>query len=151
MHIEPDFQNDLEAARKKAKEEGKPVLVDYTGWTCVNCRKMEENVWIVPEVARILKEEVVLLSLYTDDRSEIPAAQQRTETLEGGSTIKIKRLGDEWKYKEAKDHGTIAQPFYCFEDFEGNLILKEGVGYDPDPQFFIDFLEKGLEKFNSSY
>tara|TARA_B100000768_G_scaffold181949_1_gene207657 strand:- start:3732 stop:5723 length:1992 start_codon:yes stop_codon:yes gene_type:complete len=151
LHIEPDFQNDLEAARKKAKEEGKPVLVDYTGWTCVNCRKMEENVWIVPEVARILKEEVVLLSLYTDDRSEIPAAQQRTETLEGGSTIKIKRLGDEWKYKEAKDHGTIAQPFYCFEDFEGNLILKEGVGYDPDPQFFIDFLEKGLEKFNSSY
>jgi len=145
LHVEPMFQNDLQAAQEKARETGKPILVDYTGWTCVNCRRMEENVWIVPEIAKILTDEVILVSLYTDDRSEIPEEQKRTETLAEGSTIKIKRLGDEWKFKEARDHGTIAQPYYCFETPEGELILPRGIGYDPDPDLFLEYLKKGLK------
>ena len=146
LHVEPRFKNDLEAAQEVSVEEGKPVLVDYTGWTCVNCRRMEENVWVVPEIAQILRDKVILVSLYTDDLTEIPESQKRRVDLEGGSSLKIKNLGDEWKLKQALNHNTLAQPFYAFEDGNGELIIPEGIGYGSgDPEDFLAFLKKGLK------
>ena len=146
LHVEPRFKNDLEAAQEASVKEGKPVLVDYTGWTCVNCRRMEENVWVVPEIAEILREEVILVSLYTDDLTEIPDTQKRRVELEGGSSLKIKNLGDEWKLKQALNHNTLAQPFYAFEDERGELIIPEGIGYGSgDSDDFLGFLRKGLK------
>jgi len=150
LHVEPMFKNDLEAAQAKSKEENKPVLIDYTGWTCVNCRRMEENVWVVPEVAEILRNEVILVSLYTDDLTDIDESKKRKAKLNDGNTLKIKNLGDEWKLKQANNHNTLAQPFYAFEDEKGNLIVPEGIGYGSgDPNDFIEFLEKGLKAFKS--
>jgi len=150
LHVEPMFKNDLEAAQAKSKEENKPVLIDYTGWTCVNCRRMEENVWVVPEVAEILRNEVILVSLYTDDLTDIDESKKRKAKLNDGNTLKIKNLGDEWKLKQANNHNTLAQPLYAFEDEKGNLIVPEGIGYGSgDPNDFIEFLEKGLKAFKS--
>ncbi len=144
-HVEARF-TDYDEGLAAAKAEGKPMLLDFTGWACVNCRKMEEQVWPNAEVARILNEEVVLVSLYVDERKELPESEQRVETY-GGKDFKIRNVGNKWSYLQASRFDRNAQPFYVMLDHQENQI-GGSAGYDPDPELFIDFLNEGLNAFH---
>jgi thiol:disulfide interchange protein DsbD len=99
-------------------------------------------------VVRYLTEEAVLVSLYVDERKALPESEQRVEQF-GGKDFKVRTVGNKWTYLQASRFGTNAQPFYVMLDHNGEA-LGEGVGYDPDPQKFIDFLEAGFGRFESS-
>jgi len=144
-HVKARF-TDYDEGLAAAKAEGKPMLLDFTGWACVNCRKMEEQVWPNAEVARILNEEVVLVSLYVDERKELPESEQRVETY-GGKDFKIRNVGNKWSYLQASRFDRNAQPFYVMLNHEENQI-GGSAGYDPDPELFIDFLNEGLNAFH---
>ena len=136
---------DYDEGMKAAVETGKPVVLDFTGWACVNCRKMEEQVWPNPRVMEILENEVVLVSLYVDERVSLPEEEQSEEQY-GGKTFKIKTVGNKWSYMQASQFNTNSQPFYVMLDHDGTT-LGEGVGYDPDASKFVEFLESGLAAF----
>ena len=143
-HIEAQY-HDYEEGMAAAKEQGKPVLLDFTGWACVNCRKMEEQVWPDSEVSRILTEEVVLVSLYVDERTKLPEDEQRKEEY-GGKEFNIRTIGNKWSYLQASKFNRNAQPFYVMVDHDGNQV-GGSAGYDSDPQLFIDYLHDALKKF----
>jgi thiol:disulfide interchange protein DsbD len=143
-HVEARF-DDYEEGLAAARAENKPMVLDFTGWACVNCRKMEEQVWSNPEVADILTNEVVLVSLYVDDRKELPESEHRVEKY-GGKDFRIKTVGNKWSYLQASRFNRNAQPFYVMIDHDGNHI-GGSAGYDPDAEVFIDFLEDGLNEF----
>ena len=143
-HVEARF-DDYEEGLAAARAEGKPMLLDFTGWACVNCRKMEEQVWSDPEVARILTEDVVLVSLYVDDRKALPEAEHRVEQY-GGKDFRIRSVGNKWSYLQASRFNRNAQPFYVMIDHDGEHI-GGSAGYDPDADVFIDFLKEGLAEF----
>jgi len=125
-----------------AAEVGKPALVDFTGWACVNCRKMEERVWGEPEVLEILKNEVVLISLYVDERADLPMEEQYTSTMTGK---KIRTVGNKWSDLQIEKYKVNAQPFYAIVDATGNDLVQP-VGYTPDVQEYADWLRSALEK-----
>ncbi|MBV41661.1 MAG: thiol:disulfide interchange protein [Crocinitomicaceae bacterium] len=143
-HVEARF-TDYEEGMAAAIAEGKPLALDFTGWACVNCRKMEEQVWSDSGVAEILENDVVLVSLYVDERKALPENEQDEEVY-GGKAFKIKTVGNKWSYLQASRFNTNSQPFYVLLDHDGQP-LSEGVGYDPDPEKFIAFLDKGIQKF----
>ena len=143
-HVEARF-DDYEEGLATARAEGKPMLLDFTGWACVNCRKMEEQVWSDPEVARILTEDVVLVSLYVDDRKALPESEHRVEQY-GGKDFRIRSVGNKWSYLQASRFNRNAQPFYVMIDQAGEHI-GGSAGYDPDADVFIDFLKEGLAEF----
>ena len=143
-HVEARF-DDYDEGLAAAQAEGKPMLLDFTGWACVNCRKMEEQVWSHPEVARILTQDVVLVSLYVDDRTSLPEEEHRVEEY-GGKDFRIRTIGNKWSYLQASRFDRNAQPFYVMIDHDGNHI-GGSAGYDPDSEVFIDFLEEGLFEF----
>lgn len=145
-HVEPHYM-DYNEALAAAQAEGKPLLIDFTGWACVNCRKMEEQVWPNTAVASILRDQVILVSLYVDERTQLPESEQG-EGEYGGKQFKIKTIGNKWSYFQAQQFHTNSQPFYVMVDHEGKQIGGQA-GYDPDPQKFIDFLEEGLAAFKS--
>ena len=125
------------------------MILDFTGWACVNCRKMEEQVWPNAEVVRYLTEETVLVSLYVDERKALPEDEQRMEQF-GGKDFRVRTVGNKWTYLQASRFGTNAQPFYVMLDHNEEPLGK-GVGYDPDVQKFVDFLESGLKTFKASH
>ena len=143
-HVEAKYQ-DLDEAMEEAKRENKPVLIDFTGWACVNCRKMEETIWPVDEVAAILNDKVILVSLYVDDRNLLPEEEHRVETY-GGKEFKIKTIGNKWTYLQASKYNVNAQPYYVMLDHDGNQ-LGGSASYDVDPNKFISFLKEGLRAF----
>ena len=143
-HVEARFR-DYDEGLAAAKAEGKPVILDFTGWACVNCRKMEEQVWPNPEVVRYLTEETVLISLYVDERKALPESEQRVEQF-GGKDFRVRTVGNKWTYLQASRFGTNAQPFYVMLDHDGEA-LGDGVGYDPDVDKFVAFLKEGLQEF----
>ena len=110
-HVEARF-DDYEEGLAAAEAEGKPMLLDFTGWACVNCRKMEEQVWSDAEVASKLTEDVVLVSLYVDDRTALPEDEHRVEKY-GGKDFRIKTIGNKWSYLQASRFDRNAQPFYA--------------------------------------
>ena len=109
-----DYEEGLAAARA----EGKPMILDFTGWACVNCRKMEEQVWPDATVAEYLSDKAVLVSLYVDERKALPEDQQRVEQF-GGKDFRIRTVGNKWTYLQASRFGTNAQPFYVMIDHDG--------------------------------
>ncbi|MES2836772.1 MAG: cytochrome c biogenesis protein CcdA [Bacteroidota bacterium] len=137
--------HDYDEALKAAKETGKPLLIDFTGKACVNCRKMEAKVWTVPEVDKRLRNDVILVSLYVDDKRELPKEEQREEKL-GNKTFKIKTIGNKWSYLQAVRYQTNSQPQYVLLDHNEKL-LNQPTGYDPDVQKYIDWLEFGKKEF----
>jgi thiol:disulfide interchange protein DsbD len=143
-HVEAMY-TDYEEGLAAAREAGKPVLLDFTGWACVNCRKMEEQVWPDKEVGQILTQDVILVSLYVDERTDLPESERRVETY-GGKDFKIKTVGNKWSYMQAAQFNTNSQPFYVMVDHDGNQIGGTA-GYDPDPEKFIAFLKRGLKAF----
>lgn len=143
-HIHAKY-TDYEEGLAAAKAEGKPMLVDFTGWACVNCRKMEETIWPNEQVADILLNKVVLVSLYVDERTQLPESEQRVDKI-GDKEFKIKTIGNKWTHLQASRYNINAQPYYVMLDHEENQ-LGGSAQYDTDPQVFIDFLEKGLSLF----
>lgn len=147
------FQDDVkihpvtnyEEALALGKKEGKPVLIDFTGWACVNCRKMEENVWTDPEVFLRLKEKFVLVSLYVDDRKPLPENEQYTSKFSGK---KIKTVGNKWSDMQAMYFNSNTQPFYVIISPEEKLLTPP-VGYTPEKKEYLRFLDCGLEAMKS--
>jgi thiol:disulfide interchange protein DsbD len=137
---------DLDAGLAHAKKVNKPVMIDFTGHACVNCRKMEEHVWPDPAVYSLLNEEYVLISLYVDDRMDLPAAEQITVSQPGGTTRKLRTIGNKWSHLQTSYFQTNSQPYYALLTSEGELLNKP-VAYTPDPLTFAEFLRCGIEAF----
>lgn len=138
--------NDFDGGMKKAKQLSKPVMLDFTGWNCVNCRKMEENVWPEKEIYDLLSREYVLISLYCDDREELPENLRYTNELGDD----IENVGDLWKDFQRKYYGKISQPWYVLVDPDGRL-LAEPLGYTPDKAMYKAYLEEGICRFDKRY
>jgi thiol:disulfide interchange protein len=143
-HVEAHF-TDYDEAMAAAIESGKPLLLDFTGWACVNCRKMEEQVWSDERVAKILNEDLILVSLYVDDRTKLPKSQWRMEEY-GGKEFHIRNIGKKWSYLQASQFDRNAQPYYVLVDHEGRQI-GGSAGYDPNPEVFLEYLNDALTKF----
>lgn len=139
--------NDYEAGLAYAKEVGKPIMLDFTGWGCVNCRKMEENVWKDPRVHERLAENVVLISLYVDERTELPASEQHVSELTGR---KIKNVGNKWSEFEEVNYGEVSQPLYVILGHDDLKPLVEKNAYNLDVDAYVDWLDRGVEAFNAS-
>ena len=137
---------DFDEGVAAAKEQGKPIILDFTGWACVNCRKMEEQVWSEPEVYDILRNEYILISLYVDDREALPENEQFNYQKPGGGVKHIETVGDKWATFQTLNFRNNSQPFYVLLDHDINL-LAQPVGYTPDADEYYDWLETGLKKF----
>lgn len=148
--LEANVINDYSKALQLAKEQHKPILIDFTGWACVNCRKMEENVWTQPDVYNYIHENYILVSLYVDDRQNLPAEQRimnyKTRT---GDTKDIITIGDKWATFEAENFNQTTQPLYCVLDTEQRL-LNNPVGYTPDAKEYLKWLQCGKETFDKN-
>lgn len=141
--------NDLDEARAYALEAGKPLLLDFTGWGCVNCRKMEEEVWSRPEVRQRLAEDVVLVSLYVDERTPLAERDQRVSETTGK---KIKTIGQKWGDLQAQYFNANAQPYYVLMDpaVEAPAAINGHTAYDPNPAVFLNWLDAGLKTFQAA-
>ena len=135
--------HDLDKGLAYAKEQNKPVMLDFTGITCVNCRKMEEQVWVEDKIFDVLNNDLVLISLYVDDREELPKEEQYESELTGNT---IKTYGQKWLEYQQLNYNTNAQPLYVIKDTEGN-DLNESVGYTPNADEYFEWLQKGVENF----
>ena len=135
--------HDYETGMQYAKEANLPVLLDFTGWACVNCRKMEEQVWSDPHVLEMLKNEYVLISLYVDEKTKLPEAEQYVSPTTGK---KIKTVGNKWSDMQIREYGTNAQPYYVVLDHNENQ-LHEHAAYDPDIPKYEEWLERGIKLF----
>jgi thiol:disulfide interchange protein len=136
--------HDYEMALAYAKEVKKPLMVDFTGWSCVNCRKMEDNVWVDPRVLERLNNDYVLVSLYVDDKTALPEAEKRVSKTTGN---KIKSIGNKWSDMQTERFGTNSQPYYVLLDAQEQM-LNRPTGYDPDIDKFIAFLDEGKKAFS---
>lgn len=134
---------DYEKGMAYAQEQNKPVLLDFTGFACVNCRKMEEHVWSETNVLNLLKNEVVLISLYVDSPEKLPENEQYISETTGK---KIKTIGNKWSDFQIEKYQANAQPYYIVLDNEGNS-LNTPVGYTPDVQEYEDWLKQGITKY----
>ncbi|WP_148311398.1 protein-disulfide reductase DsbD family protein [Nonlabens marinus] len=133
------FDN-YEAGLEYAQEVGKPALIDFTGWACVNCRKMEERVWGEPEVLDLLKNEIVLISLYVDEREDLPTGEQYISNVTGK---KIRTIGNKWSDLQIEKYQVNAQPFYALVDADGNDLVAP-IGYTPDVSEYANWLKSAL-------
>jgi thioredoxin-related protein len=133
---------DYEKGVAYAKSVRKPILLDFTGFACVNCRKMEDYVWSKPEILSILKKEVVLISLYVDDKRELPANEQYVSKETGKE---IKTVGNKWSDFQITHYKANAQPYYIVLDTEGKK-LNEAIGYTPDTAEYENWLKSGISK-----
>ncbi len=141
-----DAYKSYEAGLKAAKMQNKPLLLDFTGWACVNCRKMEEQVWSIPEVNSLIKEKYILVSLYVDDREELPTTTQFNYLKSSGRVKKIKTIGDKWATFQTLNFKNNSQPYYILLDTNGQL-LNAPIGYTPNVNEYTAWLQKGLENF----
>ena len=140
--VHPRFK-DYEQGMAAAKAEGKPVLIDFTGFGCVNCRKMEAAVWTDPQVADKLNNDFVLISLYVDDKQPL---DHPIEIVENGKKRTLRTIGDKWSYLQRSKFGANAQPFYVIIDNEGKP-LAGSYSYDENIDRYLEFLNKGLGNY----
>lgn len=141
--VHPRFK-DFEAGMAAARLEGKPVMIDFTGFGCVNCRKMEAAVWTDAKVADILNNKYVLISLYVDDKTPLP--QQMEVTENDGTKRTLRTVGDKWSYLQRYKFGSNTQPFYVLVDDNGKPLTGSR-SYDEDINEYVEFLQKGLDNF----
>lgn len=133
--VEPQF-TDFNEALRSSDITGKPILIDFTGYGCVNCRKMEASVWTDPRVSDIINDKYILVSLFVDDKTPLKKA---VSIDENGARIKIRTVGDKWSLLQRYKFGANAQPFYVIIDSKGKLI-KGPYTFDPNPENFLTFL-----------
>ena len=144
-HVVEARFTDYDQGMAAARAEGKPVLIDFTGFGCVNCRKMEAAVWTDPRVAERLENDYVLISLYVDDKHALP---KPIIVEENGEKRELTTIAKKWSYLQAHKFGANTQPFYVAIDSDGHP-LAPSYGYNEDPEAFLNFLEQGLKNFNS--
>ena len=142
QNVEAKF-TDYEKGMAYAKLTGKPVMVDFTGFGCVNCRKMEMAVWSDRRVRKLLTGDYVLISLYVDDKTRLP---EPIKVQENGKTTTLRTVGDRWSYLQRSKFGAQTQPFYVLLNQKG-MPLGRSYSYDEDVDKYVDFLQKGLEQF----
>lgn len=135
--------HDYEAGMAAAAKAGKPALLDFTGFGCVNCRKMEAAVWTDPTVAKTLQEDYVLISLFVDDKTPLPQAMT---VQENGQTHTLRTVGDKWSYLQRSKFGANAQPFYVPVNNEGRPLVGS-YAYKEDVKAYLGFLQRGLEAY----
>ncbi|MDR2469032.1 MAG: thioredoxin family protein [Tannerella sp.] len=133
--------HDYESGMAQARKAGKPALIDFSGYGCVNCRKMEASVWTHPQVRTLIREQFILISLMVDDREKLP---QSVAVEENGKKRLIKTVGDKWSYLQRYKFGANAQPFYVILDSEGQ-VLSPSYAYNEDVTKYVRFLENGLK------
>lgn len=145
-----DCFKDLKTGIEYAKKVNKPIMLDFTGYACVNCRKMEEHVWPLAEVDGILRNDYVLISLYVDDKKLLPEEEQVEVPRLNGGTRKLENYGHKWAHFQTQYFQTNSQPFYVLLNSDGTEVLNQPVGYTPDENEYAQFLKCGLEVFESS-
>lgn len=141
-HNLPCF-HDYKQALAYAKKVDKPLLVDFTGYSCVNCRKMEDNVWSDPKVLKVLQDDYILVSLYVDDKTKLPDSAQYVSPKTGK---KVKTIGNKWSDMQTTLYETNSQPLYVLIDHNEEL-LADPVGYTPDIDEYFEYLDKGVQTF----
>ena len=134
---------DYESGIAMAQQQNKPVLIDFSGYGCVNCRKMEASVWTDPRVKELLDNEYILITLMVDDKTRLP---EIIEVEENGRTTRLKTIGDKWSYLQRHKFGANAQPYYIALDHHGRP-LSPSYAYDENIERYIDFLQTGLNNF----
>jgi thiol:disulfide interchange protein DsbD len=134
---------DLEEGVAYARQVGKPIFLDFTGWTCANCRLMENKVWQDPRIKQVLNEDYVMISLYVDEQEDLPAPQT---TPEGR---KLRTVGDKWLDFQQRKYGLNAQPWYAITDANLKDLVKP-VGYETDKDAYLAFLQKGMEAYGKA-
>ena len=143
--------HDYEKGVEYAKKTSKPIFVDFTGQACINCRKMEEYVWSDSEIKKILMKDVVLISLYVDEKIKLPKDEQY-ETILAGKPKKVRTTGDRWMVLQANKYGTNSQPYYVFLDLDENQLIEPANYQDYGKvELFKDWLSRGLDKFQEKY
>ena len=138
--LQANVVNDYEKAVQLSKEQNKPILIDFTGWACVNCRKMEENVWTDTEVMAEIKNNFILVSLYVDDKALLPVDKRFTYTNTQGQSKDINSIGDLWATFQAENFNQVTQPLYVVMS-PTQKILSNPVGYTPDAKEYLQWLQ----------
>ena len=134
---------DFDAGLEYARQNNKPVMIDFTGYGCVNCRKMELAVWTDPKVSQMLNDDYVLITLYVDEKTKLP---EPIKVTENGTERTLRTIGDKWSYLQRSKFGANAQPFYVLLDNEG-MPLNKSYSYDEDIAKYVDFLQTGLKNY----
>lgn len=134
---------DYESGMEYARQNNKPVMLDFTGYGCVNCRKMELAVWTDPKVSKLLNEDYVLITLYVDNKTKLT---EPITVTENGKERTLRTIGDKWSYLQRSKFGANAQPFYVLIDNEG-MPLNKSYSYDEDIDLYVEFLETGLKNY----
>ncbi len=140
--LQPQAINDFDKAVALAKQQHKPILVDFTGWACVNCRKMEENVWVQPQIASAINDRFILVSLYVDDRKKLQQSVFYKDE-------ELQTEGDKWALFEGENFGQVSQPLYVMLTPDGRLI-NHPMGYTPSIKAYNDWLECGLDTYHKN-
>lgn len=135
--------DDYDLGMEYAKRNGKPVMLDFTGYGCVNCRKMEAAVWTDPKVSKLMTEDYVLITLFVDNKEPLP---EHIKVMENGKERTLRTIGDKWSYLQRSKFGANAQPFYVLLDNEGKPLNKS-YSYDEDVNKYVNFLESGLKNY----
>jgi thiol:disulfide interchange protein len=143
--VRANVVNDYQKALTLAKEQHKPILIDFTGWACVNCRKMEENVWTDPAVSSFIKNNFILVSLYVDDKEMLPVEKRFKYTSKAGTVKEINSIGDLWATFQAENFNQVTQPLYVVISPDQQL-LSNPVGYTPDVREYLKWLQCGVAK-----
>ncbi len=138
--------HDYEEGMAYAKKEGLPVMLDFTGHACVNCRKMEERVWSEPQILETLKNEVVLISLYVDDKRELPESEKYTSETTGKD---IETIGNKWSDFQIERYKANAQPYYVLIGHDEEN-LNQPVAYEPDADLYLEWLQEGIGNFTGN-
>ncbi len=137
--------DDYDSGMEYARRTGKPVAIDFSGYGCVNCRKMEASVWTDPRVKQILEKDYVLITLMVDDKTRLPAP---VEVEEGGRTVRLKTVGDKWSYLQRHKFGVNSQPYYVLLDGNG-MPVAPSYAFDPDVGKYLRFLQQGLDGYRN--
>jgi thiol:disulfide interchange protein DsbD len=140
------IHNDYAGALLKAKNEGKPLLIDFTGWACVNCRRMEDKVWPDKTVDSLMRNEFVVVSLYVDERRKLPLTEQTVYKTTTGVDKSIITVGDKWSTFQTENFGATSQPQYAILSAD-QIALTKSKFYTPDAEEFIEWLKCGLETY----
>ena len=140
---------DLKEGVAYAQKVNKPILLDFTGYACVNCRKMEEHIWPKASIKPYFENDYVLISLYVDDKKELPEDEKLTVERLGGGTRVLENYGHKWAHFQTQFFQSNSQPYYVLLDSDGEIILNQPVGYTPDEEDYKTFLDCGLEVFGA--
>lgn len=141
--------HDYDEGLKMARAQHKPILLDFTGYACVNCRRMEEKIWTQPDVYKLMQENYIIVSLYVDDKKKLPAANQFTYKTKEGVEKEIVTVGDKWATFETENFANNAQPLYALINTD-EVLLTRPVGYTPSAKEYAQWLQCGVEAFSTT-